>query len=358
VTNRTVVRIILVAIAIVAVLYFIYLIRSVLGLLFIALFLAVALGPVVETINRRGVPRSLSIVVVYIGLLLSVFGLGLLVVPPIVSGVNNFVDDVPGYVDDLRNSKTFAKYDDKYHITPELEKQAKKLPTHLSDAASGLRSVTVGVFGAIVQLVTILVMAFFLLKDGKPILGFLLRELGPERGERAQAIAEDVYRAVGGYVLGNILISVIAGVSAYVVMRILGIPFAVPLAVLIAFLDLIPLIGSTIGGAIVAIAAAIVGFPGTLIAWVIYLVLYQQVENNVLQPMVYRRTVAIHPLIVIVAVLIGGSLLGVLGALLAIPIAATVQIVVKEWWDYRHEQRVVVPSATPAAPAAPADSPA
>jgi predicted PurR-regulated permease PerM len=153
-----------------------------------------------------------------------------------------------------------------------------------------------------------------------------------------ERISEDVYRAVGGYVAGNVLISVIAGVGAYIVMTILDIPFAVPLAVLVGLFDLIPLVGSTIAGVIVGIVAAIVGFPGKLIVWVIYLVVYQQVENNVIQPVVYKKTVAIHPLIVIVAVLIGGSLLGILGALLAIPIAATVQIVVKEYWQYRRER--------------------
>jgi predicted PurR-regulated permease PerM len=336
VSNRTVVRIILVSVAVFAALYFLYLIRTVLGLLFISLFLAVALGPVVERIHKRGLPRGISILLVYVALLMSVFGLGLLVVPPIVSGVNDFVNNVPTYVSDLRNSKTFRKYDDKYHITKELQKQAKKLPTHLSEAAAGLRSVTVGVFGAIIQLVTILVMTFFLLADGKRIFAFASRELVPYRTDRLYSIAEDVYRAVGGYVAGNIAISVIAGVSAYIVMTLLGLPFAVPLAVLVAFLDLIPLVGSTIAGAIVAIVAAIVGFPTTLIIWVIYLVVYQQIENNVLQPVIYRRTVSIHPLLVIVAVLIGGSLLGVLGALLAIPVAATVQIVLREWWMLRH----------------------
>jgi len=350
VSNRSIARVILVAIAIVAVLYFLYLIRNVLWLLFIAVFLAVALGPLVESINRHGVPRSLSIVLVYLGLLLSVFGLGLLVVPPIVSGVNKFVNHVPGYVTDLRKSKAFRKYDNKYHITPKLEDEAKKLPSHLTDAVSGLRSVTVGVFSKIIQLVTILVMAFFLLNDGKRILGFLFRELGPVRAARAGRIMEDVYRAVGGYVAGNILISIIAGVTAYIMMTILGLPFAVPLAVLVAFLDLIPLVGSTIAGVVVAIVAAIVGFPGKLIAWVIYLIVYQQLENNLLQPVIYKRTVAIHPLIVIVAVLVGGSLLGILGALLAIPVAATVQIVVKEWWAFRRERLLPTPP--------PADAPA
>jgi predicted PurR-regulated permease PerM len=337
-SNRTVVRVLLVAIAVVAVFYFFWLIRNILGMLFIAIFLAVALGPVVEFFVRHRIKRSLAILLTYLLLLGSVFGLGLLVVPPIVNGVNDFVDNVPGYVDDLRDSKTFAKYDDKYHITPELEKQAKKLPSHLSDAVSGLRSVTVGVFGVIVQLVTILVMSFFLLLDGPRILRFGMRELGPERGARAQKIVEDVYTAVAGYVAGNILISVIAGVLSYIMMKILGIPFAVPLAVFVGLFDLIPLVGSTIAGGVVAIVAAVVGFPGKLIVWVVFLAVYQQVENNVIQPVVYRRTVAIHPLIVIVAVLIGGSLEGILGALLAIPIAATVQIVVKEYWRYRRER--------------------
>lgn len=339
-TNRTIVRVILVAIAVVGSLYFLWLIRSVLGMLFIAIFLAVALGPVVEFFVRRKIKRGLAILITYVLLLGTVFGLGLLVVPPIVNGVNDFVGNVPGYVEDLRDSKTFAKYDDKYDITPKLKEQAEKLPTHLADAATGLRTVTVGVFGVIVQLVTILVMTFFLLLDGKRMLKFAFRELGPERGRRMERVAEDVYRAVGGYVAGNLMISVIAGVLSYLVMLLLGIPFAVPLAVMVAFLDLIPLVGSTIAGAIIAIVAAIVGFPEKLIVWVIFLVIYQQLENNVIQPIVYKRTVQIHPLIVIVAVLIGGSLLGVLGALLAIPVAATVQILVKEWWQYRGKRPV------------------
>jgi predicted PurR-regulated permease PerM len=338
VTNRTVVRVILVAVAVFAALYFLWMIRTILGMLFIAIFLAIALGPLVEFFVRRKVKRGIAILLTYVILLATVFGLGLLVVPPIVNGVNDFAGNVPHYVDDLRHSKTFRRYDDKYKVTPKLQQQATKLPTHLADAASGLRDVTVGIFGAIIQLVTVLVMTFFILNDGKRMLAFALREIGPERGERMARIARDVYGAVGGYVAGNLLISLVAGLSSYAMMEIVGIPFAVPLAVLVAFFDLIPLVGSLIAGLVVAVVAAIAGFPGKLIAWVIFLVVYQQVENNVIQPVVYRRTVAIHPLLVIVAVLIGASLLGVLGALLAIPIAATVQIVVKELWQYRRER--------------------
>jgi predicted PurR-regulated permease PerM len=338
VSNRTVVRVLLIAIAVFAALYFLWLIRSVLGMVFIAIFLAIAFAPSVEFFVRRKVRRSMAILLTYLCVLVAVFGIGLLVVPPIVNGVNDFVDRVPTYVDDLRNSHTFRRYDNKYKITPKLEEQAKTLPSHISDAVSGLQSVTVGVFGVVVQLVTILVMAFFLLLDGQRILAFAFKELGPERGPRVQRVAGDVYRAVAGYVAGNLLISLIAGTLSYIVMRILGIPFAIPLAVLVALFDLIPLVGSTIAGAIVAIVAAIVGFPGVFIAWLIFLVVYQQFENNVIQPVVYKRTVRIHPLIVIVAVLIGGSLLGILGALLAIPIAASIQIAVKEIWQMRRER--------------------
>jgi predicted PurR-regulated permease PerM len=347
-TNRTVVRVILVAVAVLAVLYALWQVRSILGMLFVAGFLAIALGPAVEFFTRHRVKRSVAILLTYLLLLGSVFGLGLLVVPPIVNGVNSFVHDVPSYVNDLRRSKAFRKYDNKYKITPKLEAEAKKLPSHVSDAVSGLKSVTVGVFGAIVQLITVLTMTFFLLLDGKQMLRFAFRELGPERGKRVERIAQDVYTAVAGYVAGNIFISVIAGVGAYVAMKIIGIPFAVPLAVIVGLFDLIPLVGSTIAGAIVGIVAAVVGFPVKLIIWVAYVVVYQQVENNVIQPVVYKRTVAIHPLIVIVAVLIGGSQQGILGALLAIPIAAGIQIAVKEWWQTRRARLLpddVPPSA-------------
>ena len=348
VTSRAVAKIILVATVVFAALYFLYLIRTVIGALFIALFLAVALAPAVEFLARRKFPRPLAILTVYAALLAGVFGLGLLVVPPVVEGVNDLVDNVPTYVEDLRESETFREYDDKYEITPKLKDQAEQLPQRLGDAASGLRTVTVGIFGVIIQLVTILVMTFFLLNDGKRMIRWAAAELGDERGRRAERIGERIYQAVGGYVAGNFLISLCAGLSSYIVMTILDMPFAVPLAVLMAFLDLIPLVGSAIGGAIIAIVAAIVGFPTTLIVWAVFFLIYQQVENNVLQPLIYKRTVAIHPLLVIVAVLVGGTLLGVLGALLAIPVAASAQIVVKEWWELR-KSRLAPPPADPAA---------
>jgi predicted PurR-regulated permease PerM len=261
--------------------------------------------------------------------------LGLLVVPPIVNETNKFVTNVPNYVDDLRENKTVRDYDKKYHVTEKLREGALKLPNKLGDAAGALQTVTVGVFSALVQLITVLVMAFFMLLDGKRGLDWAFDELGAAKGPRYRRIAGDVYRSVGGYVIGNLLISLIAGLGTWIVLTILGVPFAVPLAVLMAFLDLIPLVGATIAGILIGIVAAIHSFPGDLIIWSVYLIVYQQIENNVVQPAVYRKTVQLHPLVVIIAVLIGSSLLGILGALVAIPVAGGLQILARDWWELR-----------------------
>ena len=332
---RAVAKVVLVAAVVGAALYLLYRIRSVIGLVFIALFIAVALGRAVDRFERFGLKRWLAILTTYLCLLLAVFVVGLLIVPPIVSQTNRFIKNVPHYVDDLQKNKTIREYDRKYHITQKLRAGAAKLPARVGDAVGALQSVTVGVFSALVQLITVLVMAFFMLLDGKRMVEWVFRELGTERGARARRIADDVYRSVGGYVVGNLLISVIAGVGTWAVLALLGVPFAVPLAVLMAFLDLIPLVGATIAGILIGIVAAIHNFPGDAIVWVVYLIVYQQVENNVIQPAVYRRTVQLHPLLVIVGVLIGASLLGVLGALVAIPVAGAIQIFARDWWELR-----------------------
>jgi len=359
-STRTILRIVLTIAATVAALYFLYLIRSVLVLVFIAVFLAVAMGPGVDALQRRGMPRTPSIFAVFLLVFACIVGVGLLVVPPIVTQVEGLSQDIPGYLQDLRKDKTFRKYDDKYHITRELNKQASTLPTKLGDAAGALRDITVGVFSTLVQLVTVLTLTFFFLLDGKRIAGFLLRLRGPEKEIQYRQIATEIYRSTAGYVAGNLLISLLAGITAYAMMTILGIPFAVPLAVLVAFLDLIPLVGATIGAAAVAIVAGFTDFPSDLIIWAAFSLVYQQLENNVIQPLVYRRTVDVPPLLVIVSILIGASLLGVLGALVAIPVAAAIQIVIKDVWRERQEnpETPVIIAGTPPGADPPAQSPA
>jgi predicted PurR-regulated permease PerM len=345
-STRAIAKIFFTVVVLAVLTYVLYLIRSTILLVAIGIFVAVALGPAVDFFSRRGIPRALSILLVYFLMVLAIFGVGLLVVPPIVSQVGGLSKEIPKYLRDVRKNKQFRKYDNKYKITKKLDEQAKKLPARLGDAAGALRDVTVGVFSAAVQLVTVLTIVFFLLLDGARLMDFLFRLMGPVRERRYRKVTNDIYRATAGYVAGNLLISIIAGTTTYIALSILGVPFAVPLAVLMAFLDLIPLVGATIGGVAIGIVTVFADFPASTLVWVAVLVIYQQAENNVLQPIIYRRTVNVPPLAVIVAILIGASLLGVLGALVAIPIAAAIQIVLRDWWRLRQAGRVAPEPAT------------
>jgi predicted PurR-regulated permease PerM len=334
-TARAVLRAVLVVLAVVAALYVLYRLREVVEAVGIAIFVAVALAPAVGFFHRRRVPRALAILIVYASLLLGGFGLGLVLVPPIVDGVKTFVRDVPGYVDDIRDSDALRDYDERYHITARLQEQSDKLPKALDDAAGELEVVTVGVFQRLFELITVLVMAFFILLDGPRWMDALFRRLPLDHERRARGVADEMARVVGGYVIGSVAIAAAAGLFSFAMMKILGLPFAVPLAVLMALTALIPLIGSAIGATPIALVAGLESFPAALIVWVVAFVVYQQLESHVLGPYVYKRTLKLHPLLAIVAVLAGASLLGILGALLAIPIAAMIQILIREYVKLR-----------------------
>src|SRR5437763_1845391 len=195
ISTRTIARIFFTVAALAGRLYVLYLVRATLLLVAIAVFLAVALGPAVDAFNRRGVPRGLSVLFVYFLIALAIVGVGLLVVPPVVTQVKALSEDIPGYVQDLRTNKAFRKYDDRYDISQKINEQAAKLPSRLGEAAGTLQAVTVGVFGALVKLVTVLTMTFFLLVDGGRMFAWLVRLRGPTKQERYRTIAEDIYRS-------------------------------------------------------------------------------------------------------------------------------------------------------------------
>ncbi len=331
-TARAVFRAVLVVLAVAAALFILFRLRLVVEAVGISIFISVALAPPVAWVQRRGVPRALAILLVYVSLFGGLFGLGLVLVPPIVDGVETFVRDTPHYIRDIRDSQTLRNYDDRYHITAKIKTQSNKLPSALDDAAGELEVVTVGVFERLFELVTVLVMAFFILLDGPRWVDGLFRRLPTDHERRARGVADEMARVVGGYVVGSVAIAIAAGLFSFAMMKILGLPFSVPLAVLMALTALIPLIGSAIGATPIALVAALNSFPAGLIIWVVSFVIYQQVESHVLGPYVYKRTLKLHPLLAIVSVLAGASLLGILGALLAIPIAAMIQILMREYF--------------------------
>jgi predicted PurR-regulated permease PerM len=353
ISTRTVLRVVIVVVTVVFTLYLIYLLRRPLTWIFIAGFLAVAVSGPVNLLGRY-MRRGFAIAVVYVALILIPFALGALLIPPIVEQGNNLVNNLPEYVDDLqefvqRNDR-LRQLEEDYNITAELENQARTLPGRVGDAAGILSDIGLGLVNSVFAGVTIFVLSLFMIGSGRTWLGWIARRQGPHREEWLNRLFDRIGRAVGNYVAGALGQAFLAAILAYVVLRILGVPYAGSLAVIIFLLDLVPLVGATLGAILVGIITLFSDFPADTIIWAIWSIVYQQVENNVIQPRIQARAVQVHPFVVLVAVLFGSTLFGVLGALLAIPIAAAIEISIHEYNAFRNPPEIGAIQAPPDEP--------
>jgi predicted PurR-regulated permease PerM len=353
---RIVVRTLFITVAFAIALYLVYLLRKPIGWVLIATFLAVALsGPV--NFFSRWLRRGFAITIVYICLLLVPIGIGALIIPPLVTQGNNLIQNLPQYAQDAQDytnkNARLRKIEADYNITQKLQQQAQKLPARIGDAANVLGNIGLGVVNSLFALFTILVLTAFLLGSGAGWVNRALELRPAEHSSRMRTALDHMGKAVGAYVGGVIAQATLAAVLAYIVLAILGVPFAAALAIVIFFADLVPLVGATIGAVLVGVVTIFGDFPTATIVWVIYSIVYQQIENTLIQPQIQRRAVNVHPFVVLVAVLFGSTLLGVLGALVAIPVAASVQIAIREWWDFRHEQSMAGIAATALEPPPP-----
>jgi predicted PurR-regulated permease PerM len=327
-------RTVLTVAAIVGLIYVAWLLRHVLLLGILAVFLAVALSAPVNALQERArMPRALAILTVYALLAVAMVVVGLLLLPPLIAEFTAFLRAAPGYVRQLQDSGLIERWDEEYGIVSQLEGQAKNLPSIVGGALTELETITVAAVERAVEAIAILAIAFLLLLDAPRLLGFVYREVAPDE-VKARRIARETSSAVGGYVAGVFAVAALAGVVSFLVMTVLGIPYAVPLAVQMAFFAILPLVGSTIGAVVIGVVAAFQGIEIVAI-WGVFWLLYQQTETHVLGPLVYRKAVDMSPALVILSVMAGATLLGVLGALLAIPATATIQILVREWWRGR-----------------------
>jgi predicted PurR-regulated permease PerM len=346
---REVVRIVLIVVAVAICLFLLYQVRRPLLWLLIAVFLAAALSAPVNVLARR-MRRGFAVALVFFGLLLVPLVLIALIVPPLINEGTDFAENVPQYARDVtefvQDNKRLRELNRDYDITQRLEQEAEKLPDRLGGAAGTLRDVGLGIVNSLFALITILVLTAFLLANGRDWVDRALGTRPQEQRERLRRSLDRMASAVSGYVAGALTIALIAGVATYIVLLILGVPFRGPLAVIAGLFSLIPLIGATIAAVLIGIVTLFENFPTATIVWVIWAIVYQQFENHVIQPQVQKRTVHVHPFVTIVAVLFGATLLGVLGALVAIPVAASIQILIREWVDVR-TMRIKPPSGEP-----------
>lgn len=307
-----------------------------------AIFLALALDPAVGLLERiplgrgRHLPRVGAVLGALAMFLALLVFLCLHVIPPIVKDVEGLGKKLPTYVKDFEDwaedNQQFKELNEKYDITAKLTEQASSLPSKLGSGASEVGDATVSVLEHLVAAITILTLTVFLLLEGKGMFERGTGRLPAPHRDRFRRVGLRIATVVRAYVSVNVLLAIAAGLFTWIYLEISGFHLAVPLAALVAFLDLVPLVGLTIGGAVVAIALAIDGQPYDALLWLALFIAYQQLQDRIIQPILYRGgALKVNPVVAIVAVLVGAELAGVLGALIAIPTAASLGVLIDEF---------------------------
>jgi predicted PurR-regulated permease PerM len=302
--------------------------RSVIILIVVALFLAIGLSPTVEWMIARGIRRGFAIAIVFFVVIGAFVGFGYAVLPPVIQQSQDFIHQSPQYLDDLRHNRTIRNFDNDYHFIAKIQAyvQSGDLGSRAFGGIVGVgRVVLSAVFGAF----SLLIMTLYFLAALPSMKRQAYRLVPATRRERVALLSDEVINRIGGFISGALLVAFIAGATSYLFLLAVGMPFALALAVFVAIFDLIPLVGATIA----AVVVTLLGFTqstGVGLACIVFYVAYQQFENYVIYPRVMRRAVDVPAPVTVVAVLLGGALLGVVGALLAIPIAAAILLVVRQ----------------------------
>jgi predicted PurR-regulated permease PerM len=305
-----------------------------------AVFLALAFDPAVRLIQRIrvgrfAVPRVAAVLAVLAVFLAGLTFLVLHVIPPTIKNIEGLATKAPTYVSDLESwaedNKQFQELNEKYDLTDKLSEQASSLPSKLGDGATELGNATVSILEHLLAAITILTLTVFLLLEGQGMYERGTARLPPAQRDRGRRIGTRIAAVVRSYVTVNVLLAVAAGVFTWAFLEIEGFHLALAMAVLVAFLDLVPLIGLTVGGVLVAVVLAIDGRPYDAMVWLAVFLAYQQLQDRVIQPLMYRGgALKVNPVVAIVAVLVGANLAGVLGALIAIPVAASLGVLIDE----------------------------
>ena len=321
--------------------------------IFVAAVLALGLDPIVAALVRRGWKRGRASLFVFFGLFVVVFVIVLVTAGPLWDQIVEFIHALPTYWDQITQTEGFKTLTSTAGADDTIRNLLKDLASGLPDAATALLGIAGGLFGSVLSLVTLTFLALFLLMERPTITDWLFGFAPPGYERRWHPILEESIRAISSSLVGNVAISLVAATVAGLSAWAFGLPFPIVLAVITGFLDLIPQVGATVA-AVILVAVGLTVSTEAAIAMAIIQLIYQQVENYIVYPIVYREAVELSPFTTIVAVLIAGSLLGVVGAILAVPFAAVIKIVVREAGRPRREQMADLREADAPAPITPA----
>jgi len=337
---RAVLRIVVTVIVSLLAMYLMYVLRRPLGWLVVAVFVAAAASVPVSAVSRR-LPRGVAIGLVYLGIALALIGVGAALAAPVIKQTVTLVDRLPSYAQDLsaalQNNDALQNANDEFQLSEKIENLAADLAANLGDTAGTLATVGASVVSSLFALITILVLSMFMVARGPRWRDAFIATRPASQHEALRRGLDRMTAAVAGYVGGALAQAAVAGAAAFGVLVLLGVPYPLPLALVIAVLDLIPLVGATLGAIVVGVVTVFSDFPVTTIVWTVFAIVYQQFENYVVQPRIQSRAAHLDSFVVIVAALFGGTLFGIVGALLAIPSAAAIQIAVREYLVYRRD---------------------
>ena len=304
-------------------------VRELLLRVLVALFLAVSLDPAVRWLEGRGVRRGVAVGLIFAVFVAILAAFLLSIIPPLANQVGDLVHNLPDYLGELqRRSVQFRDLNQRYDLSTRLEGVVAQLPGRLTGGVLGL---TGQVFGALIYFLTVLVFTVYFLLDLPGLRRGVVRVFTVDRRDRYGAVVEIMVTKVGDYMIGRLLIAFVGGLVAFVGLEIFHVPYPLPLAILIGLLDLIPLIGHPIGAAAaVVVAAATRGLWPVTVLLAAFFVVYQQAENYLIAPRILRHSVDISAVAVLLAALVGATVLGIVGALVAIPVAAAVKVVLAQ----------------------------
>jgi predicted PurR-regulated permease PerM len=359
---RTVVIALLATAVVLGALFLLWQVRTIIGWGILALFLAAVLNPAVNWLQRRGIGRSIGILLTYLGVVVGLLFIGGIFVPVVFGEIRDLIDFIvvvvqnPGGITEYL--RTLLDRFGLGFLFNTLSERLADLPSQLGQLArsfllsAGGLAISAATF--VSALVSILTLTFFLLLNPEGFMNVGLRVFAEPQRPRVRRLLGQSAGAISGYITGNLAISFICGVLTFIVLLVLGMPYPAALALLVALLDLIPLVGATLGGALLVVVGFFVS-PLTAIILLVYVLVYQQVEGSVLQPLVYSRAVQLNALVIFIAVLVGAALLGIPGALLAIPVAEIIRIVATDLVEHRSRlaQEEATQGAGPGEPAVP-----
>jgi len=324
-----------------------YKIQHVLVWLVVALFFTVALYPVTAWVERKITHgrRTLATILVFLVLVLVLAGLVTAFAVPLATEGASFATQLPQLISDARAGQgTVGRLLERTHALAWVQSHQSQIAGYASGLTGSASGVLTGLATGIAGVVTVFVLSILMVLEGPKVVSGLLNLIeSEETRERVRSVSADCAKSITGYISGNLLISIICGGLTYLTLKIMGVPFAGLIALFVGLADLIPLIGATLGAIVALIAAAVHSIPA-LIVVAIFFVLYQQLENHVLQPVILSRTVKLNPLAVLIAILVGVELAGILGALLAIPVAGIIQVIIRDVWSHRRGRPKLVPT--------------